>query len=95
MVFDGLSDSKSAHDSKILISIESNLNNALVWVVFTCPLISKFSSLFTKSLEIVPSALITNDIAVTFIFHMFFVYWQVLNIIIIIIIIFLLVCFSH
>ena len=48
MVFHwSLNDSKSPQISRTLLSILTNLNNAVVWMVFTCPLISKFSSLFT------------------------------------------------
>ena len=36
--------------SRSLPSILANLNNAVVWMAFTCPLISIFSSLFTNNL---------------------------------------------
>ena len=66
-----LSDSKS-QASRTLLSILANLNNAVVWMVSTCPLISKSSSPFTNPLGIGPSASITIDITVTFVFHSFF-----------------------
>ena len=64
-----LSDSKSPRVSRTLLSILANLNNALVWMVTTCPHISKSFSLFTKSLVDVSSALITTGITVTFLYH--------------------------
>ena len=64
--------SKSPQVFRNLLSILTDLNNAVVWMVSTCPLISKYSNLFAKFLGIVPSALITIGITVTFIFHSFF-----------------------
>ena len=49
-----------------------DLNNGIVWLVFTHPLISKSSCTCTKPLETVPSASITIGITVTFMFHSFF-----------------------
>ena len=43
-----LRDSKSPQVSRTLLSIVVNLNNAVVWTVFTWPLISKFSSPFAN-----------------------------------------------
>ena len=53
-----------------------HLNNAVVWMVSTCPLISKSSSPFANPLGIVPSAPITFGITVTFMFHNFLVLKQ-------------------
>ena len=54
------------------LRILSDLNNAVVWMVPTLPLISKFSNCCTNSLVVVPRAPITTGIAVTFMFHSFF-----------------------
>ena len=45
----------------------ASLNNAAVWMVSTCPLISKSSIPFTNPVKIVPSVPITVGITVTFI----------------------------
>ena len=66
-----LSDSKSPHVSGTHLSILADLN-AVVWMVSTCPLISKPSIPFTKPLGVVPSAPIIIGITATFIFHTFF-----------------------
>ena len=52
--------------SRTLLSILVDLNNAVVWMVSTCPLVSKSFGLFTDPLEIV---LYTIGITVTFMFH--------------------------
>ena len=65
-----LSDSKSPQVSWILHSILAG-NNNIVWMVSTCPLISKPSSPFPNPLEIVPSALDTIGITFTFMFKSF------------------------
>ena len=65
----GLSDSKYPRVSKTLLSI---LNSGVVWMVSTCPPISKFSSLYTNPLVTVPSTPITSAITVTFVFHDFY-----------------------
>ena len=70
-----LSDSKSPQVSKTLFSILADLNNAVVWTVSSCPLISKFSSPFTNPLGIVPSVRITIGITVTFMSHIFLGLW--------------------
>ena len=57
---------------RTLLSILVNLNNAVVWIVSSCPPISKSSSLLTKHLRIVLSAPITVAITVSFMFHKFF-----------------------
>ena len=67
-----LSDSKSPQVSRTFLSIFVNLNNAVVWMVSTCPLISNSSSPFTNPLVIVLSALITIGIIITFMFFCFF-----------------------
>ena len=58
--------------SRTPLSILADINNAVVRMVSICPLISKSSSLFINPLGIVPSALITTSITVTFMFHSFF-----------------------
>ena len=50
----------------------TDLNNAVIWMVFTCPLIYKSSRAFTKPLGSVPRATITIDITDHFMFHFFF-----------------------
>ena len=55
MVFH-LSDSKFPQVYRILLSIQADLNNAVVWIVSTCPLISKSSSPFIHSAVTVPKA---------------------------------------
>ena len=67
-----LSDSKSFQVSRTLISILADLNNAVVWMVSTRPLISKSSSPSTDLLVTVLRAPITIGITVTFMFHSFF-----------------------
>ena len=66
--------SSSLHESSL-----ADFNNAVVWMVFTCPRITKFSSDSTNPLGIVLSALITIGITVTFMFHTFLVLWQALG----------------
>ena len=73
MVFHwSLSDSKSPQVSRTLLSILAVLNNAVVWMVSTRPLISKSSSHFINPLGTVPKAPITIGITVTCMFHSFF-----------------------
>ena len=64
-----LSDSKSTQISNTLLSILAGLNNAVIWMVSTCPLISKSSNPSINPLGIVP---ITIGITVTFMFQFFF-----------------------
>ena len=72
MVFDrGLSDSKSPQVSWTLPSILADLNNTVVWMVSTRPLIFKSSNLCTNRLVTVPSGPITTDITITFIAYGF------------------------
>ena len=54
------------------LSILADLNKAVVWMVFTRPLISTSSSPSTNFMVTVLSTLITIGITVTFIFHCFF-----------------------
>ena len=58
--------------SMTLLSILADLNNAVVWMVSTRPVISKYSSPCTNSLVTLPRAPITIGIIVTFMFHSFF-----------------------
>ena len=67
-----LSDSRSSQVFRSLLSILADLNNAVVWMVSIRPLISKFSTPFTKHLGIVLSASVTIGIPVIFVFHSFF-----------------------
>ena len=67
-----MSDSKSPQVSRTLLSILTDLNNAVVWMVSTCPFISKSSSLFINLLVTVPRAPIIIGISVTFMFQFFF-----------------------
>ena len=67
-----LSDSKSPQVSRTLLSILAGLNNAVVWIVATHPLISKSSSPCNNPLETILSTPITIGIIVTFMFHSFF-----------------------
>ena len=64
-----LSESKPSQVSRTLLSILSDLNIAAVWMVSTCPLISKSSSPCTNPFEFVPSAPIKIGITVSFMFH--------------------------
>ena len=63
------SDSKFLQVSKTLLCILVNINNLVVWIVSTCPLISKSSSPFINPLLTGPRAPITICITVTFVFH--------------------------
>ena len=67
-----LSDSKSLHVSRTLLSILSIFNNAVVWIVSTRPPTSKSSWSFNNPLVTVPKAPITIGKIVTFMFHIFF-----------------------
>ena len=57
--------------SRTLLNILADLNNTVVWIVSTRPLISKSSSYFTKPFVIVARVPTTNVITVTFMFHSF------------------------
>ena len=63
------SDSKSPQVSRTLLSILVDLHNSVVWMLSTCPLISKSSCPFTNPLGIVPRA--PFGIIVTLMFHIF------------------------
>ena len=64
-----LSDSKSPQVTRTLQSILVNLNNAVEWKVSNISLISRFFSLFSKTLRTVPIAPTTIGITVTLMFH--------------------------
>ena len=64
-------DQQVFHVSRIL-DILALLDNAVVWMVSTCPLISKSTRPFNRYLWIVPSVPITDGITVTFISKSFF-----------------------
>ena len=55
----GLNDSKYPHVSRTLLSILADLNDAVVWTISTCLLISKSSISFTGALGIISSTPIT------------------------------------
>ena len=67
-----LRDNKSPKISRTLFVILADFYNAVFWMVYIYPLISKFSSSFTNPMEIVPSAPITIGITVTFMSHSYF-----------------------
>ena len=74
MVFHwSLSDCMSRQVSRTLLSILAVLKNLVVWMVSTCPLISKSSSPFNNPLVTVPRVSVTIGIIVTFMFHRFFI----------------------
>ena len=62
----------SSQVSRTHCSILADLNNAVVWMVFTRPVISNSSSPYTNPLVFVPRASITIGIIDTFMFHSFF-----------------------
>ena len=62
---------KSAQISRTLLSILADFK-MLVWMVSTCYPISNFSNPFNKPFGIVPSAITTIGITVTFKFYSFF-----------------------
>ena len=73
MVFHwSLNNSKSPQVSRTLLSMLADLNNAVVWMVFTRPVIFKSTSHLINPLVTVPRAPITTGIIVTFIFHSLF-----------------------
>ena len=67
-----LCDSNSHQFLRTLLSILAEINNAVIWAVAFCPLISKSSNRCTNTLMIVLSAPITTGITVTLMFHSFF-----------------------
>ena len=72
MVFHWSLSDKSPHVSRTLLCILADLNNVMVWMVSTRPLISKSFTPFTKPLVTVLRAPRTIGITVTFMFHSFF-----------------------
>ena len=73
MVFHwSLNFNKCPQISTIFLSILVDLNNAVVWMVPTRPLISKSLSPFINPLVTAPSAPITNGITVTFMFSVLY-----------------------
>ena len=64
-----LSDSKSPQVSRILLSILADLHYAVVWMVFTCPLICKYSSPCINPLITVPRAPIAIGIIIIIIIN--------------------------
>ena len=69
-----LGDSKSPQVSRTLLSMLVDLNNAIVCMVSTRPLIPKSSSAYMNTLVTVPSLPITIGITVTFWFDSFFLF---------------------
>ena len=67
-----LSDSKSTQVSRTLLSILTDLNWSVVWMIKIFPLISNSSSHSSRPLGTVPSTPITIGITVTFMFHSLF-----------------------
>ena len=67
-----LSDSKSPQVSRTFLSILAVLDNVVVWMVTTHPLISKSSSPFNNPLLTIPKSAIMIGIIVTLLFHSFF-----------------------
>ena len=65
MVFHlSLNNCKSPQVSRTFLGILAELNYAVVWLISSCPLISKSSSPFTNHLRIVPGVPITVGITV-------------------------------
>ena len=74
MVFHwSLSDSKSPHVSRTLLSILAFLNNVVVWMISTRPPTSKSTSPFSNPFVTVPNAPIAIGIIVACIFHRIFI----------------------
>ena len=67
-----VNDSKSRLVSRTLLSILADLKTAVVWMIYTFPLISMSSSPFINTLVIVPSEQNTIAITDTLMFHSFF-----------------------
>ena len=64
-----LCDSKSPHVSKSLVSILTDLNNTVIWMVSTRPLVSILFISLINPLGTVPCASAEIGITVTFMFH--------------------------
>ena len=73
---------KSPQVSRILFSILAILNNVVVWMDSTRPLISKSSSPFINPLVTKPKAPITISIIVTFMFLSFFQFLGMIEVLI-------------
>ena len=69
-----LSDSKSPHVSRTLLTILADLNNVVTLMVSTSPLISTSSCPFLTPLGIIPCAAFTTGITVTFIYIYIYIY---------------------
>ena len=67
-----LNDNKSPQVFRTLLGILADLNNAVIWMVSTRPVISKSSSPCSNPLVTVPRAPITIGIIVIFMFYSFF-----------------------
>ena len=67
----GLGDSKLPQVFRILLRILADLNNAVIWMVSSHPLISKSSSSSTNTLVIVPRVAFKTGNTVSFMFHNF------------------------
>ena len=67
-----LSDSKSLQVTRTLHCILTDLDNAVVWIVLILLLTFNSTRLFSEPSETVPNALITNGIAVIFMFDCIF-----------------------
>ena len=70
---DGLSlESERQQVSRTFLCILASLNNAVVWIASTPPLISNSYNPLTKPLGTIPSAPVIIGITVTIMFHSFF-----------------------
>ena len=67
-----LSESKFLQISRTLLSILANLNNSVVWMIFSFSLSSKYSRSFSQTLAIIPSTHIAIGNTVTFVFYYLF-----------------------
>ena len=67
-----LNDGKSPQVFRTLLSILTDMNNAVVWIISTHPVISKSFCPCTNTFVTVPRAHITICIIITFMFHSFF-----------------------
>ena len=83
-----LSDCKSPQVSRTLLSILSDLNNVVVWMASTRPIIAKSSSPCINPLVTVTREPITIGIIVTFMFHNFLKFRSKVHIVILIFIFF-------
>ena len=74
-----LNGSKSPQVSRTFLSFLVDLNNAVVWMVSTRPLMSTSSRSCNNPVVTIPSELITIGIIATFKFQIFSVLWQCLG----------------